>query len=95
MLQKRKNAQMFELMIEDVLTDVQPQTEHEWRERERESLEVLQETESRLFPEAGVYQMQLVMGRSPEIPGDRNSDNPDVIANLSIFHYRGAGQSKR
>ena len=39
--------------------------------------------------------MQLVFGRNPEIPGDLLSDNPDLIANSSQLHDRGAGQAAR
>ena len=70
------HAQLFELMLEDVLADVQPQTEYEWRE----CLDALQEAKSSLLSVSGVSPMQLVFGRNPEVQGNLLSDNPDLIA---------------
>ena len=81
------HAQLFELMLKDVLADVQ----HEWRE----CLDALPEAKNSLLSVSGVSPMQLVFGRSPEIPGDLLSDNPDLIANSSILHDRGASQAAR
>ena len=53
-------AQLFELMLEDVLADVQPQTEYEWRD-------ALQEAKNSLLSVSGVSPMQLAFGRNPEI----------------------------
>ena len=83
------HAQLFELMLEDVLADVQPQTEYEWRE----CLDALQEAKNSLLSVSGVSPMQLVFGRNPEIPGDLLSGNPDLIANSSLLHDRGAWSS--
>ena len=44
------HTQLFELMLEDVLADVQPQTEYEWRE----CLTSLQEAKSSLLSVSGV-----------------------------------------
>ena len=85
------HAQLFELMLEDVLADVQPQTEYEWGE----CRDALQEAKNSLLSVSGVSPMQLVFGRNPEIPGDLLSDNPDLIANSSLLHDRGAGQAAR
>ena len=71
------HAQLFEPMLEDVLEDVQPQTEHEWTE----CLDALQEAKNSLLSVSGVSPMQLVFGRNPEIPGNLLSDNPDLVAN--------------
>ena len=39
--------------------------------------------------------MQIVVRRSPELPRDLLNDNPNVIANSSVLHDKGAGQSAR
>ena len=91
------HAQLFELVLEDVLAEVQPQTEYEWEE----CLDSLQEAKKSLFSVAGVCVcvslslMQLVFGRHPEIPGYLLSDNPDPTANSSLLHDRRAGQASR
>ena len=85
------HAQLFELMLEDVLTEVQPQTEHE----RRECLDASQEAQNSLLSVSGVSPMQLVFGRNPEIPGNLLSDNPDLIAHSSMLHDRDAGQAAR
>ena len=85
------HAQMFELMLQHVLFDVQPQTEYECGE----CLEALHEAKTSLLAVAGVSPMQLVFGRCPETPGNLLSDNPDGVANGSIIHDSGDGQSAR
>ena len=67
-------------MLEDVLAEVQPQTEYEWRE----CLDALQEAKHSLLSVSGVSPMQLVCGRNPKIRKNLFSDNPDLIANSSI-----------
>ena len=44
------HSQTFEFLIEGVLTNVQPQTEYEWRE----CLEALQEAKNSLYSVAGL-----------------------------------------
>ena len=85
------HAQLFELMLENVLADVQPQTEYEWRE----CLDALQEARGSLLSVSGVSPFQLVFGRNPEIQGNLLSDNPDLIANSFMLHDRDAGQAVR
>ena len=75
------HAQQFELMPEDVLADLQPQTEYEWRE----CLDALPEAKNSLLSVSGVSSMQLVFGRNPEIPGDLSSENRDLIASSSLL----------
>ena len=85
------HAQLFELMLEDVLADVEPQTECELRE----CLDSLQESKNSLFSVSGVTPMQLVFGRDPETPGDLLRKNPDLVANSSLLHDRDAGRAAR
>ena len=75
-----QQAQLFELMLEDVLADVQPHTEYEWRE----CFDALQEANNSLLSVSGVSPMQLVFGRNPVLPGD----NPDLIASSSFLRDR-------
>ena len=82
-------AQLFELMLEDVLADVQPQTECEWRG----CLNALQEAKKSLLLVSSVSPMQLVFGRNPEILGNLLSDKPDLVAKSSMQHDRDAGQA--
>ena len=71
------HAELFELMLEDVLADVQPQTEYEWGE----CLDALQAAKNSLLSVSGVSPMQLVFGRNPDIPINLLSNNPDLVAN--------------
>ena len=80
------HAQLFELMLEDVLADVQPQTEYEL---ERECPDALQEAKNSLLSVSGVSPMQLVFGRNPDISGNLLSDNPDLVPNSSLLHRGG------
>ena len=74
------HAQLFELMLDDVLPAVQPQTECECRE----CLAALQEAKDSLLSVSGVSPIQLV-SRDP-------GDHPDLIASSSVLHDRGAGE---
>ena len=56
------HAQLFRLMLEDVLDEVQPQTEF-WV---GECLDTRQEAKNNLLSVSGVSPMQLVFGRSPD-----------------------------
>ena len=78
------HAQLFELMLEDVLAEMQPQTEPEWRE----CLDALQEAKNSQSSVSGLSPMRLEFGRNPEIPGNLLSDNPDLISNSSVLHDR-------
>ena len=60
------HAQLFGPLLEDVLADVQPQTEYKWRE----CFDALQEARNSLLSVSGVSPMQLAFGQgSWEISG--------------------------
>ena len=63
------HAQLFELMLEDVVADVQPQTEYEWRE----CLDALPEAKNSLLTVSGVSLMQLVFPVRSQEPLKRQS----------------------
>ena len=83
------HAQLFGPLLEDVLADVQPQTEYKWRE----CFDALQEAKNSLLSVSGVSPMQVAFCRKPGILGDLR--NPDLIASSSLLHDRGAGQAAR
>ncbi|CAK0792131.1 unnamed protein product, partial [Prorocentrum cordatum] len=83
--------QLFEIMLEDVIREAQPQTETEWRECVAE----LVMAKNSLLSVTGVSPMQMVFGRNPEIPGDLLKDNPDLIANSAIVNDPIAAQQAR
>lgn len=69
------------MMLEDVLREVQPQTEVE--------------AKNTLLCVTGVSPMQVVFGRNPEIPSDLLQEGPDLVANSAILNNETGAQQAR
>ena len=87
------HVQMFELMLEDVLADVQPQTQHKWRD----SLDALQGGQEQSVVSLLCLSLRCswcsdAIQRSLQ---DLLCNNPDMVANSSLLHDRGAGRAAR
>ncbi|CAK0911130.1 unnamed protein product, partial [Prorocentrum cordatum] len=83
--------QVFEIILEDVTREAQPQTETEWRECVTE----LVLAKNSLLSVTGASPMQVVFGRNPEVPGDLLMDSPDLITNSAIVNDPVAAQQAR
>ena len=77
-----RHGQCFEILLQGILTEVQPTTESEWRQ----CVAQLQEAKNSLLSVGGTSPCQIVFGRNPEVPEDLLSDNPDAIANSAVLH---------
>ena len=82
---------MFESTLEDVIGEVQPRTETEWRECASE----LAPAKNSLLSVTGASPTQIAPGRNPEEPGDLLRDSPDRITNGAIANDPAAARQAR
>ena len=59
-----RHGQWFEMLLQGILTEVQPTTESEWRE----CVAQLQEAKNSLPSVGGTSPCQIIFGRNPEVP---------------------------
>jgi len=76
-----KHGQWFEILLQRILTEVQPTTESEWRE----CVAQLQEAKNSLLDVGGTSPCQIVFGINPEAPEDLVSANSEVFASSAFF----------
>ena len=86
-----RHGHFFEELLNDVLAEIQPQSENEWLQCVSE----VQEAKNSLLSVSGVSPCQVVFGRNPEVPGDLLQDQPDLVANSAIINDPDASLAAR